>query len=63
MKVLGEQAPHRLHAHSMEEAIRLARLIAEPGDVVLLSPACASFDMFDNYEDRGDTFKRLVASL
>jgi UDP-N-acetylmuramoylalanine--D-glutamate ligase len=63
MKELGEQAPHRLHAHSMEEAIRLARLIAEPGDVVLLSPACASFDMFDNYEDRGDTFKRLVASL
>ena len=47
----------------MEEAIQFARLMAEPGDVVLLSPACASFDMYENYEDRGDTFKRLVNSL
>jgi len=47
----------------MEEAIQYARVFAEPGDVVLLSPACASFDMFENYEDRGDTFRRLVMSL
>jgi UDP-N-acetylmuramoylalanine--D-glutamate ligase len=47
----------------MEEAIQFARLMAESGDTVLLSPACSSFDMFDNYEDRGDTFKRLVYAL
>lgn len=60
---LGSIVPHHMQAQSMEEAIRYARLLAEPGDVVLLSPACASFDMFENYEDRGDTFKRLVMSL
>jgi UDP-N-acetylmuramoylalanine--D-glutamate ligase len=50
-------------ASSMEDAVRKALDLAQPGDVVLLSPACASFDMFLNYEDRGDTFKRLVMSL
>jgi UDP-N-acetylmuramoylalanine--D-glutamate ligase len=65
-KVLAELGPHAgptARAHTMEEAIQFARLMAEPGDTVLLSPACASFDMFENYEDRGDTFKRLVQSL
>jgi UDP-N-acetylmuramoylalanine--D-glutamate ligase len=65
-KVLAELGPHASHtarAHTMEDAIQFARLMAEPGDTVLLSPACASFDMFENYEDRGDTFKRLVHSL
>ncbi len=65
-KVLGELGPYAGvadSARSMEEALLLAREHARPGDVVLLSPACASFDMFENYEDRGDTFKRLVASL
>ena len=47
----------------MEDAIQQARSLAQRGDVVLLSPACASFDMFENYEDRGDTFRRLVNSL
>jgi UDP-N-acetylmuramoylalanine--D-glutamate ligase len=60
---LGEYAGPTARAHTMEEAIQFARLMAEPGDTVLLSPACASFDMFENYEDRGDTFKRLVQSL
>ncbi len=60
---LGPHAPTVARAASMEEAIQFARLMAEPGDTVLLSPACASFDMFDNYEDRGDTFKRLVNAL
>ncbi len=48
---------------SMEEAVRLAREAAAPGDIVLLSPACASFDMFDNYEHRGKVFKELVNKL
>jgi len=63
MAELGPLVPHAVKAQSMEEAIRYARLFAEPGDVVLLSPACASFDMFENYEERGDTFRRLVMSL
>ncbi len=50
-------------AGSMGTAIQLARDISLPGDVVLLSPACASFDLFDNYEDRGDQFKSIVKSL
>ncbi len=63
IRELGAAAEHSVPAVSMEEAIRYAHFFAEPGDVVLLSPACSSFDMFENYEDRGDTFKRLVISL
>jgi UDP-N-acetylmuramoylalanine--D-glutamate ligase len=48
---------------SMEEAVKLAKDNAAPGDIVLLSPACASFDMFDNYEQRGKVFKELVNQL
>jgi UDP-N-acetylmuramoylalanine--D-glutamate ligase len=48
---------------SMQEAVERARGLAAPGDVVLLSPACASFDMFDNFEHRGDVFKKLVELL
>jgi UDP-N-acetylmuramoylalanine--D-glutamate ligase len=48
---------------SMEEAVRTARRLAGPGDVVLLSPACASFDWFANYEQRGRVFKEIVRSL
>ena len=50
-------------AESMEEAVRIAREHAEPGEAVLLSPACASWGMFDNYEQRGDIFKDLVNHL
>ena len=50
-------------ARSMAAALDTARALAQPGDVVLLSPACASFDMFDNYEHRGDVFKDLVRGL
>lgn len=48
---------------SMEEAVKVAYKIAERGDAVLLSPACASFDLFANYEDRGDQFKNAVKKL
>ena len=47
-------------ATSMSEAIEQAHSAAQPGDVVLLSPACASFDWYRNYGERGDDFKRLV---
>jgi UDP-N-acetylmuramoylalanine--D-glutamate ligase len=47
-------------AGSLEKAVRLACGLAKSGDVVLLSPACASYDMFDNYEQRGNEFCRLV---
>jgi UDP-N-acetylmuramoylalanine--D-glutamate ligase len=50
-------------AHSMEEAVSKAYAIAESGDTVLLSPCCASFDLFENYEDRGNQFKHYVRRL
>ena len=50
-------------AQSMEEAVRAAYYLARNGDTVLLSPACASFDLFDNYEDRGNQFKKEVRNL
>ena len=48
---------------SAEEAVRMASRLAKPGDVVLLSPCCASFDLFKNYEDRGRKFKEAVRNL
>jgi UDP-N-acetylmuramoylalanine--D-glutamate ligase len=48
---------------SMEEAVRSAYYLAHKGDTVLLSPACASFDLFNNYEDRGHQFKLAVRNL
>ena len=67
----GERVGHALRAAgvptvaavTLEAAVRLARSLATPGDVVLLSPACASFDMFDNFEHRGDVFRALVLAL
>jgi UDP-N-acetylmuramoylalanine--D-glutamate ligase len=47
----------------MEEAVRAAYFLAVKGDTVLLSPACASFDLFRNYEDRGRKFKEAVRNL
>ena len=48
---------------SMQEAVRTAYYLGYKGDVVLLSPACASFDLFDNYEDRGIQFKEAIRKL
>jgi UDP-N-acetylmuramoylalanine--D-glutamate ligase len=48
---------------SMSEAVQIAKRIAEKGDTVLLSPACASFDLFENYEDRGNQFKQAIYNL
>lgn len=71
--LIGEAAPRiqaavegfdRLsHAASLRDAVELAAEAAQPGDVVLLSPACASFDMFADYQDRGRQFKALVQGL
>jgi UDP-N-acetylmuramoylalanine--D-glutamate ligase len=47
----------------MSEAVKIAYKIAEAGDNVLLSPACSSFDLFENYEDRGQQFKASVRKL
>jgi len=52
-----------VETYSMEEAVKVAYKVAERGDAVLLSPACASFDLFKNYEDRGDQFKNAVKNL
>lgn len=48
---------------AMSEAVKVAYKIAERGDMVLLSPACASFDLFENYEDRGNQFKEAIKNL
>ncbi|HMD39006.1 MAG TPA: hypothetical protein VKH15_06980, partial [Candidatus Acidoferrum sp.] len=50
-------------AETIEHAVELASHAAQPGDVVLLAPACASFDQFQNYEHRGRAFKDLVRQL
>jgi UDP-N-acetylmuramoylalanine--D-glutamate ligase len=52
-----------VHAETLENAVRKANAVAEPGDVVLLAPACASFDQFKNYEHRGQAFKEIVRGL
>ncbi len=52
-----------VESESMDEAVKIASRIAEQGDTVLLSPACASYDLFKNYEDRGLQFKQAVKNL
>jgi len=64
---LIEEALHKLvplaRAETMKEAVEMAARTADSGQVVLLSPACASFDMFDNFEHRGDVFRECVMNL
>jgi UDP-N-acetylmuramoylalanine--D-glutamate ligase len=52
-----------VHAETLENAVRRASAVAQPGDIVLLAPACASFDQFQNYEHRGRVFKELVHAM
>lgn len=52
--------PQLYETNSMERAMEVATEVADEGDVVLLSPACASFDLFKNYEDRGELFKKWI---
>jgi UDP-N-acetylmuramoylalanine--D-glutamate ligase len=52
-----------VHAETLENALRKANSVAQAGDVVLLAPACASFDQFKNYEQRGRVFKEIVRTL
>ena len=60
---LGNLVESSVSVENMTDAVRYASLLARPGECVLLSPACASFDMFRDYEDRGDTFRRLVSEV
>jgi len=58
-----KDAAEIVHAESLDSAVQRARASAQPGDIVLLAPACASFDQFRNYEQRGKVFKALVQRL
>jgi len=60
---LSAAVPHFEKAGSLAEAVRLSKRRAKRGEIVLLSPACSSFDMFRNYEHRGNEFKKEVNSL
>ena len=60
---LSDTAPHLKMADSLKDAVKQARNAAKRGEIVLLSPACSSYDMFENYEDRGNQFKQAVLDL
>ncbi|WP_346856699.1 UDP-N-acetylmuramoyl-L-alanine--D-glutamate ligase [uncultured Draconibacterium sp.] len=62
-EAFGDLVADIVDASSMEEAVKAAYYLARNGDSVLLSPACASFDLFENYEDRGNQFKKQVRNL
>lgn len=63
IEAFSDKVPSIVETMSMEEAVRSAYYLASKGDTVLLSPACASFDLFSNYEDRGRKFKQAVRNL
>jgi UDP-N-acetylmuramoylalanine--D-glutamate ligase len=60
---LDAEAVQYSRAGDLETAVRQAAAVARPGEIVLLSPACASYDQFADFEERGDEFRRLVAEL
>jgi UDP-N-acetylmuramoylalanine--D-glutamate ligase len=63
IEAFRDTVPTIVETLSMEEAVRSSYYLAHKGDTVLLSPACASFDLFNNYEDRGRQFKLAVRNL
>lgn len=63
IETFGNVVEIMVETQSMDEAVKIASRIAERGETVLLSPACASFDLFENYEDRGKKFKQAVRQL
>ena len=63
LKAFGNMVDTIIETKHMSEAVKIAYKLAEAGDNVLLSPACASFDLFENYEDRGRQFKEAVRNL
>ncbi|MGN6296391.1 MAG: UDP-N-acetylmuramoyl-L-alanine--D-glutamate ligase [Ginsengibacter sp.] len=62
-EALGKDVPFMVNAQSAKDAVEAAFHFADKGDVILLSPACASFDLFKNYEDRGNQFIKAVKDL
>lgn len=61
--MFGNVVDIMVEVSTMEDAVKMAQRLTEKGDTVLLSPACASFDLFENYEDRGNQFKQAVKNL
>ena len=62
-EAFGDIVPLMVNTDNAKDAVQSAFHFASKGDVVLLSPACASFDLFKNYEDRGNQFKQAVKDL
>ena len=63
LEVFGPVVDIIVETQSIDEAVKIANKIAGKKETVLLSPACASFDLFENYEDRGNQFKQAVQKL
>jgi UDP-N-acetylmuramoylalanine--D-glutamate ligase len=63
MHIIQDHAIHVIRADSLELAVQQVARCAVPGDIVLLSPACASFDMFKDYKHRADVFVQAVQEL
>jgi UDP-N-acetylmuramoylalanine--D-glutamate ligase len=63
LEAFKDKVPTIVETSSMEEAVRASYYLAKKGETILLSPACASFDLFSNYEDRGRQFKAAVRNL